>query len=185
MRFKPKGGIGQVTRPTREAINARKEAIGDKASDDRIFDDRRHETEIHRAENVAFGLPEDAMDSPPLKRDGGRSQEFRQPDLNVPEEVSEESETTRSAPPKPKPKGIMGKARAAVEKVVKKVRSFIQPEPKILKEVIINAEPLETRVAVLEDSRLEDFTVERTVCKKNPFEKSFLISISFGLHFKL
>jgi hypothetical protein len=29
-------------------------------------------------------------------------------------------------------------------------------------EVIINAEPLETRVAVLVESRLDDFTVERT-----------------------
>src|SRR5207344_996296 len=39
---------------------------------------------------------------------------------------------------------------------------LIKPEPKIIKEVVINAEPLETRVAVLEDSKLEDFTVERT-----------------------
>jgi ribonuclease G len=56
----------------------------------------------------------------------------------------------------------MEKAKAAVKEVVKKVRKLIQPEEKRNIEVIINAEPLETRVAVLEESRLDDFTVERT-----------------------
>ncbi|NDA66593.1 MAG: Rne/Rng family ribonuclease [Verrucomicrobia bacterium] len=38
----------------------------------------------------------------------------------------------------------------------------MKPEVKVHKEVIINAESLETRVAVLEDGRLEEFTIERT-----------------------
>lgn len=46
--------------------------------------------------------------------------------------------------------------------MVKKVKRLIRPEEKIIKEVVINAEPLETRVAVLEESKLEDLTVERT-----------------------
>jgi len=57
---------------------------------------------------------------------------------------------------------LLDKARQAVNDVVKKVRNLIKPEEKSTIEVIINAEPLETRVAVLIDSRLDDFTVERT-----------------------
>lgn len=39
---------------------------------------------------------------------------------------------------------------------------MMKPEKKVHKEVIINAESLETRVAVSEDGRLEEFTIERT-----------------------
>lgn len=60
------------------------------------------------------------------------------------------------------PRTLIEKAKAAVKEVVRKVRDLIEPEPKVVKEVIINAEPLESRVAVLEDGRLEEFTVERT-----------------------
>src|SRR5208283_1027108 len=45
---------------------------------------------------------------------------------------------------------------------VKKVQRLIRPEKKIHKEVVINAETLETRVAVLEDGKLEEFNIERT-----------------------
>ena len=38
----------------------------------------------------------------------------------------------------------------------------MKPEKKVHKEVIINSESLETRVAVCEDGRLEEFTIERT-----------------------
>lgn len=60
------------------------------------------------------------------------------------------------------PRSLIDKAKAAVKDVVRKVKSLIEPEQKVIKEVIINAEPLESRVAVLEDSRLEEYTVERT-----------------------
>src|SRR5258706_6328647 len=46
--------------------------------------------------------------------------------------------------------------------MLKKVQRMIKPVIKIHKEVIINAESLETRVAVLEEGRLEEFTIERT-----------------------
>jgi ribonuclease G len=50
----------------------------------------------------------------------------------------------------------------AATTLVKKVQRLIRPEKKTHKEVIINAETLETRVAVLEDGRLEEFNIERT-----------------------
>src|SRR5204863_3663051 len=47
-------------------------------------------------------------------------------------------------------------------RVIKKVQKLIRPVKKTHKEVIINAEPLETRLALTEEGRLEEFTIERT-----------------------
>ena len=52
--------------------------------------------------------------------------------------------------------------RAAATTVIKKVQRLIKPVKRTHKEVIINAESLETRVAVLEEGKLEEFTIERT-----------------------
>src|SRR5208337_1767740 len=52
--------------------------------------------------------------------------------------------------------------KVAATNLVKKVQRLIRPEKKIHKEVIINAETLETRVAVTEDGKLEEFNIERT-----------------------
>jgi len=165
MRFKPSRGIG-APNPNRAASNARAEAIGEKHVDDRVFDVRRHESEIRRAENRAAGLPEDTQDAPEENVSAaGRDQTFRAPDYSRTEHDSEDDSADADVPPAPRPpapRGIIEKARAAVKEVVKQVRRLIRPEEKTIKEVIINAEPLETRVAVLEDSKLEDLTVERT-----------------------
>src|SRR5882762_2603978 len=63
---------------------------------------------------------------------------------------------------KGQPKGIVETIKIAATNLVKKVQRMIRKEKKISKEVIINAETLETRVAVLEDGRLEEFNIERT-----------------------
>ena len=161
MRFKPTRGMG-TPNPNRSATAARMEAIGEKTTEERVFDIRRHESEIRRAENRAAGLPEDAVDAPEVNLSkNGRDQTYRSPDLSRPEEVQEEPAAPAQRPVR-EPKGLIEKARAAVKEVVKKVKRLIRPEEKIVKEVIINAEPLETRVAVLEESKLEDLTVERT-----------------------
>jgi len=60
------------------------------------------------------------------------------------------------------PKGIVDSIRAVANTLVKKVQRLIKPIKRIHKEVIINAETLETRVAVLEEGRLEEFNIERT-----------------------
>jgi ribonuclease G len=62
----------------------------------------------------------------------------------------------------PPPKGLVENLKARVSKVVKKVQRLIKPEIRTNKEIIINAESLETRVAVMEEGRLEEFTIERT-----------------------
>ena len=50
----------------------------------------------------------------------------------------------------------------AASNLVKRVQRLIKPIKKLHKEVVINAENLETRVAVSEEGRLEEFTIERT-----------------------
>ncbi len=166
MRFKPTRGLG-TPQPNLGAATARAGAIGEKTAEDPLFDRRRHESEIRRAENLAAGLPEDAADAPDetQRSKTGRDQRFRRPDLSKSPEITEADEASESAPRTPKERGprtLMEKARAAVKHVVKKVKQLIKPEPKQNLEVIINTEPLETRVAVLIENKLEDFTVERT-----------------------
>lgn len=143
MRFRPKGGFTPKHKPDPEAQEART-AITEEQTEEHVYEER-HETEIERAENVAAGLP--------------------------PEGVTER-ESEESLPPKEKyvpiqitetpPKGLVNRIRAAANKVIDKVQSFVRPRERSNKEVIINAESLETRVAVVEEGRLEEFTIERT-----------------------
>src|SRR5204863_2018182 len=57
---------------------------------------------------------------------------------------------------------IVDSIKAAASTLVKKVQRLIKPVHRIHKEVIINAESLETRVGVLEEGKLEEFNIERT-----------------------
>src|ERR1019366_4778052 len=86
---------------------------------------------------------------------------FREPHPETPAQVEEEKafEPVRV---QESPKGIMETLRVAATTLVKKVQRLIKPVKKVHKEVLINAETLETRVAVSEDGRLEEFNIERT-----------------------
>jgi len=164
MRFRPSGGLGAHGQPPdRGAQQARAEAGGDKPVQDAIFDSR-HEREIQRAENRAAGVPEGAPPGPePAPTPSAPAPRgFREPDLGIPAEVKEEPIFTPVPVPEPTPQGIVDALKVVAHKVIKKVQRLIKPEKKIHKEVIINAESLEFRVAVLEEGRLEEFTIERT-----------------------
>ena len=160
MRFRPAGGFGN--KPDRSAQEARAEAVGEKAPE-APFERARHQQEIERAENLAAGLPPEgaAEKAPPEQEPAGRRREFRQPHLDTPAQVEEEKfEMVPFA--EPPPKGLVENLKARVTKVVKKVQRMIKPEARTDKHIIINAESLETRVAVVEQGRLEEFTIERT-----------------------
>ena len=60
------------------------------------------------------------------------------------------------------PQRFVDAIKVVATKVIKKVQRLIKPVKKLHKEVVINAESLETRVAVLEAGKLEEFTIERT-----------------------
>jgi ribonuclease G len=162
-RFRP--GRGQSFKPERGAWEARAEAVGDKPGEESVFDTRRHEREILRAQNRAAGLPEDATDTPAAEAamDDIEKREYRQPHLDVPAEVTEEAAPPPASAPAPAtPPTLMGTLKAAAQRVLQRVTGLVRNKESTQKEIIINAESLETRVAVLEEGRLEEFTIERT-----------------------
>jgi len=157
MRFRPKGGLGQAAQKTdREAVQARAEVVSEQGGNERLFE-KRHHHEIERAENIAAGVPENTPAAPEGEAAGG----FREPNLETPAEVKEEKNFAPVVVPE-QPKGIIETIKVAATNLVRKVQRLIRPEKKIHKEVVINAETLETRVAVTEDGKLEEFNIERT-----------------------
>jgi ribonuclease G len=163
MRFRPKGGLGPTKqKQDREATQARADVISEQGGSDRVFE-KRHTHEIDRAENVAAGLPPEGTD-PASETDLHENKALREPHPEsaaapVPEEKEEKFEPVHI---KERPTGVIDAIKTVATNIVKKVQRFIRPVKKIHKEVIINAETLETRVAVTEDGRLEDFSIERT-----------------------
>ena len=166
MRFRPPGGLNPNQRPDRAANEARADVLSEKSTDESVYDRSRHEHEIERAENIAAGVSptKDASAHPVSeKQHHGRSTDFRAPDLTVPEKVEEDQPSFQPVEIKEQaPQGLVQSIKAAATKVIRKVQRFMKPVVKSDKEVIINAESLETRVAVLEGGKLEEFTIERT-----------------------
>jgi ribonuclease G len=168
MRFRPAGGLGQ-NQPhkgdPRAASEARAQSLAEKPTSENVYDRSRHEHEIEKAENVAAGLPPEGT-TPPEKLEPiipPSKRGFREPHLETPAMVREEESGKTAAPAPPaEPQGIVESIKAAANKVIKRVQRMIKPVKKIHKEVIINAESLETRVGVLEEAKLEEFTIERT-----------------------
>lgn len=160
MRFRPSGGLGHTSqKPDKEATEARAEVVGGTGTPEKVYE-RRHAQEIERAENIAAGLPPEGVpnEAPPTTEEKLEAPEQAQP---TPMPVEKEK-PFEPVPISQKPKGIVDSIRVAATNLVKKVQRLIKPEKKLHKEVIINAETLETRVAVSEDGKLEEFNIERT-----------------------
>jgi ribonuclease G len=161
LRFRPKGGLGPNPQKTdREAIQARAEVVSEQGGAERVFE-KRHAHEIERAENVAAGLPPQEAAERVEPSAGPAKKDFRAPRLDTPEQVEEEKPFEPVALPE-QSRGVLDAIKQAATNLVKKVQRFIRPVHKIHKEVVINAETLETRVAVLEGGKLEEFNIERT-----------------------
>jgi ribonuclease G len=127
---------------------------------ERLFEPQRYSREIERAENVAAGLPaEGAPASHTGDTEALHKGDFRQPHMETPAEVQEEYEPVEI---QEKPRNLLEAIKNVAVKAIHRVKRLIRPVKKSHKEVIINAEALETRVAVLEEGRLEEFTIERT-----------------------
>jgi ribonuclease G len=162
MRFRPSGGLGhgQQQRPDRDATQARAEAVGGPPAQEKVFD-QRHTHEIERDENIAAGLPPEGAPTETTDQPKDSKRNFRQPNLETPAEVKEE-EKFAPVQVKDQPRGIVDSIRTAATNLVKKVQRLIKPVKRVHKEVVINAEVLETRVGVLEEGKLEEFNIERT-----------------------
>jgi ribonuclease G len=161
MRFRPSRGMGHgqpQQQPDRDAQQARAEAVGGTAAPEKVYE-HRHSHEIERAENIAAGLPPEGLPREPM--DPAQKKDFREPNMQTPAEVAEEKPFQPVAL-KEQNRGIVDTIRAAATNLVKRVQRLIKPVKRVHKEVVINAETLETRVAVSEEGRLEEFTIERT-----------------------
>jgi ribonuclease G len=162
MRFRPKGGLGQnPQKPDRDATQARADVVTEQGGNERVFE-KRHTHEIERAENIAAGLPPEDLreEKMPAQNAGADKKDFREPYPDTPVQVQEEKFAPVAI--SEQPKGIVETIKSAATNLVKKVQRLIRPEKRAHKEVVINAETLETRVAVLEDGKLEEFNIERT-----------------------
>ena len=161
MRFRPKGGIGPNPQKTdREAVQARADVVSEQGGNERVFE-KRHAHEIERAENLAAGLPPQGAVEEPMLDAGADKKEFpaSPAETSIPAPGGKAFEPVEFQQP---PKGILDSIKNVAATLVKKVQRLIRPEKKTHKEIVINAETLETRVAVLEDGRLEEFNIERT-----------------------
>src|SRR5882724_7250140 len=163
MRFRPKGGLGQQQKPDRDATQARAEVVSEQGGNERVFE-KRHTHEIERAENIAAGLPPEGTPKPETPANIPERKDFRQPHKEIPAQVQEEKEKPFEPVQiaEPAPKGVLETIKAAATNLVKKVQRLIRPEKRTNKDVVINAETLETRVAILEEGKLEEFNIERT-----------------------
>jgi ribonuclease G len=172
MRFRPPGGINNPhnphnphnpNKPDKDAQQARADILSENPEvlqgvRDALFE-HRHKREIERSENIAAGLPADAPMGEPVQDPAASGKPEGTAAAPVPA-----AESKSYVPPRIKdhPKGIIERMRDVAENVYKKVQNFINPTQKIRKEVIINSESLETRVAVLEEGKMEEFNIERT-----------------------
>jgi ribonuclease G len=161
MRFRPSGGIGQTAKKDeKEATQARAEVVGGEQSTERLFE-QRHKHEIERAENIAAGLPPSGVPPTqpapaPAPVDGTAAR--REPPAPLEKEKPFAPVPVAEVPNKP----LVDRIADGVTNLIKKVKNLVRPEKKTHKEVVINAETLETRVGVLEEGKLEEFNIERT-----------------------
>ncbi|MCS1407675.1 MAG: Ribonuclease G [Verrucomicrobia subdivision 3 bacterium] len=166
MRFRPSGGLANRNRhPNRAAAKARAIAIGKKEPDEElVFDQTRHAREIQRSENIAAGVPPDATNAE-LKAEAKTAQRTSPRRGHRSKRRDGKREDESFAPvlvPDEKPKGIVGSLRVAADTVISKVKRMIRPVQRSHKELVVNSESLETRVAILIEGRLENFNIERT-----------------------
>ena len=98
----------------------------------------------------------DSLAAPAAKQGGQGNRRGRKGRTREPEKPFEPVEV-----PDQPPQGIVETIKVAADKVIERVKRVFIPLIKSHKELIINAELLESRVAVLEEGTLEEFTIER------------------------
>ncbi len=164
MRFRPEGGLQQQQQnnpqATRAALDARADA--ESGAGESVFNTRRYESEIDsaqaRTENGGTGpTPEvaTAVEGAVITTPGAPVQG------PILEESSAADPGAAETGPTP-PQSILDAIKSAARMMVAKVTRLLRPKKPSGKEIIINAESLETRVAVVQDGKLDELTIERT-----------------------
>tara|TARA_B100000609_G_scaffold196366_1_gene191708 strand:+ start:5298 stop:7319 length:2022 start_codon:yes stop_codon:yes gene_type:complete len=166
MRFKPSGGLNR--RPDRSGLKARENVETIETPQDEIYNTKQHEKEIVRAENQAHGLPPDTdTDSAKAQRqlsneengNGGPKPKGRR-SRGKKGQAGDGDFTPVDLPEEPA-KSVSEKIQRTAKKFVSKVKGIFRPIQHSHKEILVNAESLETRVAVTVKGQLENLTIER------------------------
>ncbi len=155
MRFRPPGGIS-TPKNDKGAQEARAQVLGEKAGGNEAVYEGRHEGEIERAQNVAAGLPPEGPKPVPQAHE-------HKPEPQRPQGspvIKENFEPVKIKDQEPQ--GIVENIKSLANKVIQKVQKLFKPKKQSHKEIVINSESLEIRVAVVEEGKLEEFTIERT-----------------------
>ena len=130
-RFRPSGGMKNQIKRDEPVEKGRADIEDGRVLDEPVYE-KHHEAEILAAENKAAGIEPES------------------------ETVTEKG--TEAKPKKPvEEKGVVASVKRAARKIFRK----LLPKKDSDKEIIISAESLETRVALMEKGVLEDFTIER------------------------
>ena len=166
MRFKPSGGLNR--RSDRSGLKARANVETIETPQDEIYNTKQHEREIVRAENQAHGLPPDTdTDSAKAQRqlsneengNGGPKPKGRR-SRGKKGQKGDGDFTPVDLPEEPA-KSVSEKIQRSAKKFVSKVKGIFRPIQHSHKEILVNAESLETRVAVTVKGQLENLTIER------------------------
>ena len=165
MRFKPSGGFNR--RSNRTGVKARADVETVKTTQDEIYNTREHESEIVRSENKAHGLPPNAdLESAKAQRqminEEGISLYERQNGKKAKRKnISDKDSFEPVKLPEEPVKSVTDKIQRVAKKIYGKVKGVFRPIQHSHKEVLINAESLETRVAITVKGQLENLTIER------------------------
>ncbi|MBC8244458.1 MAG: Rne/Rng family ribonuclease [Verrucomicrobia bacterium] len=163
MSFKPSGGRNR--RPDRTSLKARANVETIQTTQDEIYNTRQNRSEILRAENKAHGLPPDTdLESAKAQRQLSNEPadaENAAQDESTPSHNRNKSEFAPVELPDEPAGSVKEKVQRSAKKFVSKVKGVFRPIKHTHKEVLINAESLETRVAVTVKGQLENLTIER------------------------
>ena len=159
VRYKPTKGRGGrsnsgAQRPSASRGAAARKRATEVAGGDHVFAPNPHETEIQKAHASTEG--KEIVETAETE---GVEEASAEP-IN-----DSEKKAVKTVPESAQDGGdegpVVSKIHTAAAKVIKKVQRIIRSD-KTEHEVIINVENLETRVAILEDSKLEEFNIERS-----------------------
>ncbi len=166
MRFKPSGGLNR--RPDRTGLKARANVETVETPQDEIYNTKQHENEIVRAENKAHGLP------PNTDTDSAKAQRQLSNEENGNGDPKPKGRRARGKKgqagggdftpvdlPEEPANSVSEKIQRTAKKFVSKVKGIFRPIQHSHKEILVNAESLETRVAVTVKGQLENLTIER------------------------
>jgi len=156
LRFKPQGGL-KLNKPVQDSKQAFE---SNSQPHNQIFNYNKYEDKTAKPENITSSL-EKNQDSQQARIQESSDQHT---DNGYESSINSKSLTQNKNQIHAQPTlldTVKSKASKLTTKIIEKVQKLISSPKKYQKEILINAESLETRVAVVENGVLEEFTIER------------------------